>query len=635
MTMPSGRSAASYSPGVDGLRAVAVLGVLLYHAGVPFISGGFVGVDVFFVISGYLITRLLATELQANNRIDLLAFYGRRARRILPALVATLALTAVAAVVLDMPQRLSEFGITLLHAIVSTSNIHFFFHSGYFDADAHTNPLLHTWSLGVEEQFYLVWPWLLPLLGVATNRIRLSILATGIVSLVAAVLVIGRAPDAVFYLTPFRAFEFAIGGLLALWPLHLYKRKADLAFAVGVVLIGVSMVLFTDKTLFPGAAALVPCIGAALCIGTADHARLGIVLRNRPMVYIGLISYALYLAHWPLLVFYKQVRHIDHLGAPEIVGFLVVSILIAVVLNRTIEVPMRKPALWKPTAIRAALAGVATVVVAAGCMWRLEGLPQRPWINNSISTQTIEAGKQARFATRQAQCTIKGWAQCDSLVPGVRNVLVIGDSHGPDALNAMASLYPKDNYALSTLGGCPPHRDIAQLMGRANPTLPACEKLNRQRFDVGYLKQFDYVVVTVLFAWYKPSDLQQYIEFLKQAGVRRVIVIGGYLTMSDDLPELINQYGFDQAKLQPFIRGQTHDDAQLRAATEAAGYLYVSKFDALCHKDGACDLFDDDRVPFTYDKHHLSVRFAQKVAAANADRIRAYLDSTPQVAARR
>ena len=378
MTMPQGRSAASYSPGVDGLRAVAVLGVLLYHAGVPFFSGGFVGVDVFFVISGYLITRLLAKELQANGRIDLLAFYGRRARRILPALVATLVATAAAAVVLDMPQRLSDFGLTFLHAIISTSNIHFLFNSSYFDADVHTNPLLHTWSLGVEEQFYLVWPWLLPLLGIATGRIRLTVLATGIVSLLAAVLVIGHAPDAVFYLTPYRAFEFAIGGLLALWPLRLHKRAADFAFLAGVLLIGVSMSMFSDKTLFPGASALVPCVGAALCIAAADHSRLGMLLRNRPMVYVGLVSYALYLVHWPLLVFYKQIKHVDHLEPREIVYFLILSLLLAVVLNRAIEVPMRKPAFWKPVAIRSAVAGALTIVIAAGYVWQFGGLPQRP-----------------------------------------------------------------------------------------------------------------------------------------------------------------------------------------------------------------------------------------------------------------
>ncbi len=635
MTMPQGRSAASYSPGVDGLRAVAVLGVLLYHAGVPFMSGGFVGVDVFFVISGYLITRLLTAELQANKRIDLPAFYGRRARRILPALFATLALTAIAALALDMPQRLSEFGVTLLHAIFSTSNIHFFLNSGYFDADAHANPLLHTWSLGVEEQFYLAWPWLLPLLGIATHRIRLSILATGIVSLVAAVVMIGRAPEAVFYLTPFRAFEFAVGGLLALWPLRLHKRAADLAFAVGVVLIGVSMVVFTDRTLFPGAAALVPCIGAALCIASADHARSGILLRNRPMVYIGLVSYALYLVHWPLLVFYKQARHVDHLRASEIVGFFVVSFLLAVVLNRTVEVPMRNPARWKPRAIGGAVAGVVVIVIAAGAMWRLDGLPQRPWISNSIPTKAIEAGKEARFATRQAQCTIKGWAECDSLVPGVRNVLVVGDSHAPDALNAIGMLYPKDNYVLSAHGGCPPHPDIVTLIGRNNPGLAECEKANVQRYDVAYLRQFDYVVVNVLFAWYEPSDLQQYVAYLKHAGVKRAIVFGGYITMSDDLPDLINQYGFDQPKLQRFIRGPMHDDAKLRAATRAAGYLYISKLDALCHAGRGCELFDEDRVPFTWDAHHLSMQFARKIGAANANAIRAYVDGTPRITAQR
>jgi hypothetical protein len=221
----------------------------------------------------------------------------------------------------------------------------------------------------------------------------------------------------------------------------------------------------------------------------------------------------------------------------------------------------------------------------------------------------------------------------------VRNVLVIGDSHAPDALNGLHALYPKDNYVLSELGGCPPHPDIAVFMGHANPLLAQCEQRNKMRYDVAYLRQFDYVVVNVLFnwnkpVWYQPADLRNYVVFLQQAGVKRVIVLGGYFTTTADLPELINQYGFDQTKLQPFVVGPTQDDANLRAATEAAGYLFVSKVDALCHKDSGCELFDADRVPFTYDKHHLSVPFAEKIVAANARRIQAYLESAPRIATR-
>jgi peptidoglycan/LPS O-acetylase OafA/YrhL len=307
----------TYRPDIDGLRAIAVAIVVAFHAGVPGFTGGFVGVDIFFVISGFLITGLLVDELRATGSISLSRFYARRVRRLLPALALVLIATLLlgAAMLLSVAGEQQDLAKSALAAALSGSNIFFYLSSNYFSVSADLMPLLHTWSLSVEEQYYLVWPTLLIALmlvsrkrwSVFTHLLLTTLLLVGITTFAANVRATATDPTSAFYLMPMRAWEFALGGALMLaapiierWP----TSVRTLLFVVGAVLIGVATVMLDNTVAYPGTAALLPTLGTVALIAAGcgpAFAPLQGWLSSRGMVAIGQLSYSWYLWHWPLL----------------------------------------------------------------------------------------------------------------------------------------------------------------------------------------------------------------------------------------------------------------------------------------------------------------------------------------------
>lgn len=330
----------AYRPEIDGLRAIAVLIVVFFHFGVPGFAGGFVGVDVFFVISGYLITRLIQQEIATTGEFRFFEFYVRRARRLFPALACVLVVSLLAAVVIFSPEHLKRFARELMTAVLSVSNIFFFSESGYFDIDKQFKALLHTWSLGVEEQFYLVWPvFLFFALKLGRKAFFSALIVSSIASLVAAEFWIDRS--AAFFLTPFRVFEFALGaGLVWLGKYEKPGFPAEFAAVCGVAMIGAAAHLLTPSSHFPGILTLVPTLGAALIIYARDAKFVGLLTKNPLSVGIGKISYSLYLVHWPLFVFYYYFNYRPLTGLDRL-ALLATSIALAIALNRLVEEPFR------------------------------------------------------------------------------------------------------------------------------------------------------------------------------------------------------------------------------------------------------------------------------------------------------
>lgn len=338
----------TYRPDIDGLRAIAVLAVVFFHLGLGPFHGGFVGVDVFFVISGYLITAILLRDLD-QGRYSIARFYERRIRRIFPALVAVLLVTVALATVLLVPRDLRSFSQSLAATAAFLSNAFFFRSSGYFSPVAESAPLLHTWSLAVEEQFYIVFPLLLrALYGLGRRRLGTVLAALALVSFLAGIWWLPRAPNAAFYLLPFRAWELLLGALLALGALPvLGSRPAREALAaLGVALVLGSAAALSHETPFPGYHALFPTVGAALLIytgdGNAGPTRVAAMLSSRLLVGIGLVSYSLYLWHWPVLVLAKSAVA-RPLESGELWALALVSGLIAAVSWRLVEQPFRRP----------------------------------------------------------------------------------------------------------------------------------------------------------------------------------------------------------------------------------------------------------------------------------------------------
>lgn len=374
-----------YRPDIDGLRAVAVLPVVFYHAGLSGVPGGFVGVDVFFVISGYLITRIIHDEM-LEDRFSILHFYERRARRILPALLTVMAASLAMGWVWLSPADYDALARSAGSVLVFLSNVWFWQNSGgYFDGATDFLPLLHTWSLAVEEQFYILFPLMLLMLVRMGRRTTLWVTAALILgSLVLAAWATPRMPSASFYLLPTRIWELGVGSLLALGlaPGTAPRWLRELVGVLGLAAIVYAVTQYDGATVFPGLAALPPVLGAAalIWVGGAGGSLAGRLLSWQPVVFVGLLSYSLYLWHWPIMAFARN-RMMDlHLPPAWQVGTIALSLLLAWASWRYVECPFRAGGarrMSRGTIFAASGAGIVVLGVAAAAIVMTGGVERR------------------------------------------------------------------------------------------------------------------------------------------------------------------------------------------------------------------------------------------------------------------
>ena len=369
----------AYRPDIDGLRAVAVLAVVLHHLSASFMPGGYIGVDVFFVISGYLITRIISREMEEGT-FTFARFYERRARRIFPALFAVLAATLIAGYFVLLPSDYSGTLRGALGTLFFASNIVFWrdMAAGYFAAtDAGLNPLLHTWSLAVEEQFYVFFPVLLLVCYRYFRRhIVLILIGCAVVSLAGAALLVQSKSVAVFFLSPFRAWELLVGSLLALNAVPAIRSRAvrEAVAGAGLLVILIACFLYNAKTTFPGLAALAPVLGAAAIMhaGASGPSFAGRLLQWRPVVYIGLISYSLYLWHWPLIVLVRYFTGMAPI-TQYIPALLVASLVLGSFSYHFIEQPFRRGVRVSRKFVFSSSAVFTSIVALASVIWLMRG----------------------------------------------------------------------------------------------------------------------------------------------------------------------------------------------------------------------------------------------------------------------
>ena len=351
---PSRTSPTAFRPDLEGLRGIAIVAVLMFHAGVPSVGGGFVGVDVFFVLSGFLITGLLVREREERGRVNLAAFYARRARRILPAAVVVIVVTLAASALVLPPLDLVRVAGDAVASALSVGNIRFAADAAdYFAAGGQPSPFLHYWSLGVEEQFYLLWPALL-ILATALGRPRVgaavALTAILVASFAASLYLTDVAQAWAFYSLPTRAWQLALGGLIAVGSTRMATegRTAGIVLGTlgwaGLAVIVASAVLIDPTTAYPGTAALLPCLGAAAVIlGGAGRHSARLVLELLPLRFLGRISYSLYLVHWPILVLPAAGLAIgDELPLGARIGLALVSVPVGWACYRLVELPVHR-----------------------------------------------------------------------------------------------------------------------------------------------------------------------------------------------------------------------------------------------------------------------------------------------------
>ena len=376
----------NYRPEIDGLRAVSILCVVFFHLGNVVVPGGYIGVDVFFVISGYLITRNIIDDMSAG-KFSLPRFYTRRIRRLFPALLFTITVTFLASALWFPPDALRSEARNVIATLLSVSNIQFWRETNqYFALNAKDVPLLHTWSLSVEEQFYLVWS--AGLSAIAALRwqklVPVVVFTAGVASLVACQHRLSYDPVASFYLMPYRIFELSIGAL-CIWAERWSppgQVVADLLFSLGLGAILGSAFIFTPATPFPGVRALLPCLGAAFVIFSGARARFAVLLNNRLAIGIGLVSYSLYLCHWPILVFARYI-----FGEPADIAdralLFALSLSVSILMYLFIEKPFRFRAAPISTRTFSALLGRCAAISAPLLLLAVSAAPVRdggwPW----------------------------------------------------------------------------------------------------------------------------------------------------------------------------------------------------------------------------------------------------------------
>jgi len=447
---------ALYRKDIDGLRAIAVLMVVFYHAEFSFISGGFIGVDVFFVISGYLITTVLLRDVGANS-FSFAQFYLRRLRRLMPAFIFISVLTTIGATVLLLPSALIKYSESLLAAFLSISNFFFWKNSGggYFSPGTDELPLLHTWSLSVEEQYYVLWPLFLVISYryVKRNRLGGVIVVLAVVSLLLSQWLAIIKPTTAYFFLPTRAFELLMGGGVAYYYFSLPTLNRHLNHFlsfVGILFVLGAGFILTDGSTFPGVNALIPCLGACIVIYTGrDEGNVGVINRIisiRPLVFVGLISYSLYLWHWPVFSFLNVLGII--LSGHEKWLVIFILILLAYFTWLIIEQPFRHK--YKFSFIKTLIFYVIFPVVAcigyAFFIYNSSGYinrfsPEVIVMIDSIHSRSENRNKHChntKFKTQtKDRCTL-GFSE-----KRVPDILVVGDSHA-DAATGMLDVFLRD-----------------------------------------------------------------------------------------------------------------------------------------------------------------------------------------------
>lgn len=512
-----------YRSEIDGLRALAVLPVLFFHADFTLFSGGFIGVDVFFVISGFLITSIILEEL-SQSRFSLLSFYERRARRIMPALM-FMGLGSFVVAYAIMPSDLfKEFGMSLVNVYTFTSNIYFYFTGGYFSSIADEKPLLHTWSLAIEEQYYLLFPCMLMLL---FKKARKYTLVAVVILLMTSLfmsqyLTSNGFNDASFYLISSRAWELLAGSVIAFSSLT-SKVKSILVreslSVIGLLLLTSSYIIFDKSSPLPGLYSLIPVIGTMMLIVFATGSTtVGKILSQKWIVFVGLVSYSLYLWHQPILAFIKM----KSVGEPShylVLFGLIVSFLFSIISWKYIEAPFRNKNKIKTKSIFIfSITGISISLLVGSWIYKLDGVPTR--FGKKILVSEI------KYSPKRTECHTSGLSYmkpkdgCRYFNENNTTWAVIGDSHGVELAYSLASLLKEKGEGLLqlTFSACP----AAAYLDLAAP--PGCSNWSKEALaTVINDKKIENVVLSFRYSYHFFGDhLKSYPDLPQKSPIKHL-----------------------------------------------------------------------------------------------------------------
>lgn len=593
-----------YRPEIDGLRAIAVLAVIIFHAKLGWLSGGFVGVDVFFVISGFLITSIIARENETIG-FDIFRFYERRVRRIFPVLSVVVATTAVLSALVLVPRDYVGFAKSAIAAMAFYSNFFFSDQAGYFMPAAETQPLLHTWSLGVEEQFYLLAPMLILVLDNRFRRFRTWIyVALLVISLAISARGVAIGSRWAFYHPHSRAFELLIGSIIALRlvPPVTANMTANAMGLIGLALIGGAAAGYNSNTPFPGFAALLPTIGAALIIHSSTHVKTiaARCLSIAPMLAVGRISYSLYLWHWPLLALAEY--EYGHILQPHHrLALLGLAVVLSVLTYFVVEQPARKARISQASVLTGGVASIAMCAVVSVLIVKSQGWPGRLSVPAAklaleLDAQAAEDRKAAPACIRQSStgCPV------GRLDTNQKAFILWGDSFSATFAPEFDRTSTAGNLAGLVLGrgGCPP---LLDWQSQQFSNCPEVARLLETALQNPLIKQ---VIIVARWSYYAPGAphpmapaiqdhllvtgdpvksvnlfgglLQSTVEKIRRAG-KRVTLIGPVPELAVNLPLFL---------MKAAMRGQNYDIPVSRAQFEARQAPVLATLRKLALLDG-------------------------------------------------
>ena len=603
-----------WRPHIDGLRAISVLAVLFYHVGLVNTPGGFVGVDIFFVISGFLISKVIYADIAFHGKFRIVRFYERRARRILPAFCVVTAGAILAGYFLFLPDDFANLGSSAIYASGFAANIFFYHTSGYFTGQAITKPLLHYWSLGVEEQFYIIFPLVILLVfKIAPRLLGVAVISIAIASLALAQRYLETDASAAFYLTPPRAWELMAGCLLALpnFPYSGWRALCEVASAVGLGLILFAALTYNYATPFPGASAAVPVAGAALILWSCERSStvVGLLLSIKPLRYIGLWSYSIYMVHWPLIVFARVYwpyggRHFD-------IDIVAVSIGLGWLSYLLVESPFRSPAklLSAQILFQTSLVSLALLATFGFAISSSDGFPKRL----PEAALKLLAYNHYDYAPiyRQNICFIAGAQSWDNLNAGCLpkakpSTLLWGDSFAAHYYEALKERFPHIAVAQANMSSCPP------ILGFERFDIPSCKQFNELVLKWALADKPDSVILSA--SW--PLDasaisgLEATVRALHSASLP-VIIVGQTPIYVDTVPNILTRRLLrgdrDTLAHRDGIGSSIWGDYYMKKRfSSMSGVRYLSSEDLFC-KAPDCPLTTKTGFPIHWDTGHLTL----------------------------
>lgn len=608
-----------YRADIDGLRAIAILGVVFFHFNIYPFKGGYLGVDVFLVISGYLIASFILPKLK-NNDFNFFEFFLRRIKRLLPTYYITLALSFILAYLVFEPDIFNKFAKSSISSMFFVSNFFFWKNSGYWD-ESNTNPLLHTWTLSLEWQFYffisiffyLGWQFF-------RNYLKLLLLIIFILSLALSILYIGR--NVSFFLIPFRLFEFSIGSFIFLIEkkIKLFDNNKNILSFFGFFLIIFSFINFDSTSNVPGYISLIPCFGTAILL-YQNNSYLHYILANKNIVYIGLISYSLYLFHWPIITYYNSF-YIAELNYVIKILLLIFSLFLSAINYELIEKKIRKLS-FKFISLKSFFL-LATVIISMFVLNYLiiknNGLPNR------ISHEKNEFINLINDETKVRNNFLKNNIDLKFDVSSRTKLLVLGDSHGEDLFMAIKQNISNkkkiDVEYLEFSHWCFQKnmlRDIAIFLERIQMRVKKCkdEKLNFIN-NLKLLKEADIILLSS--SWYKNIDtyIEEIINYLKKTSQARFVVSSKtiffpkisslLLRIESDKINEINKLSYEiKYKAQDLI------NIKLEKKLKDIKIQYLDKSKLICNNQKqVCNIFSKDNNKFhIFDGSHWTLEGAK------------------------